>query len=100
MELFNSVGLRKYCTPQEREKFIETAKCEYRAKKTFALMLAYTGVRISEALRIKMNQIDYDGGYIAVETLKKRHSGVFRQILVKFVVSGYFERCARFSEVY
>ena len=82
MELFNNLGLRKYCTPQERKKFIETAKREYREKKTFALMLAHTGVRISEALGLKMNQIDYDEGYIAIQTLKKRRDGVIRQIPV------------------
>jgi hypothetical protein len=48
MELFDPQGHRLYLTAEEREAFIATANNAQREVRTFCLVLAYTGCRISD----------------------------------------------------
>ncbi len=80
--LFNSAGKRKYLTSEERLAFITMAKSRPREVRTFCLVLAYTGCRISEALQLSADRVDLGGGMVVLETLKKRRSGVYRAVPV------------------
>jgi integrase/recombinase XerD len=80
IELLDSNGRRKYLTPEEREKFEEAAKQTEREIRTFCLVLKNTGCRISEALNLKVSNIDFEAKAIVFETLKQRRKGVFRQV--------------------
>ncbi len=59
-ELFTSEGLRKYLTDEERRAFINAATQAERGEvRTLALVLAYTGCRISEALELTSRRVDF-----------------------------------------
>ena len=70
--LFDSRG-RKYLTGQERERFLAAAR-EHPTPgvQTFALTLAYTGCRISEALALRAGDVDLALDEIRISTLKRR----------------------------
>ena len=80
--LFNSSGKRKYLTDEERQSFILAAKSRPREVRTFCLVLAHTGCRISEALGLTAARIDLAGGVVVFESLKKRRSGIYRAVPV------------------
>ena len=50
--------------------------------RTFCYVLAHTGCRISEALQLVGERIDFDAGAIVFESLKKRKRGVYRAVPV------------------
>jgi integrase len=79
MELLDEQGNRKYLTAQERIKFEEVAKEAEREVRTFCLILKNTGCRISEALNLKVRNIDFAAKAVTFETLKRRQR-VFRQV--------------------
>jgi integrase/recombinase XerD len=81
-ELFNSAGKRLYLTKSERDRFLELADKEDRQVRTFCYVLAHTGCRISEALQLAGERIDFDAGAIVFESLKKRERGVYRAVPV------------------
>jgi integrase len=81
-ELFNNTGKRLYLTDSERKKFLAAADQEERQVRTFCYVLAHTGCRISEALQLVGERIDFDGGTIVFESLKKRKRGVYRAVPV------------------
>src|SRR5271170_2033944 len=81
-ELFNQAGKRLYLTDSERKKFLAAADQEERAVRTFCYVLAQTGCRISEALQLTAERIDFDAGAIVFESLKKRRRGVYRAVPV------------------
>src|SRR5450755_4587968 len=81
-ELFNIAGKRLYLTDSERRKFLAAADEEERQVRTFCYVLAHTGCRISEALQLVGERIDFDAGAIVFESLKKRRRGVYRAVPV------------------
>jgi integrase len=81
-DLFNSAGKRLYLTDSEKKKFLAAADSEERQVRTFCYVLAYTGCRISEALQLVGERIDFDAGAIVFESLKKRKRGVYRAVPV------------------
>lgn len=81
-ELFNTAGKRLYLTDSERKKFLAAADQEERQVRTFCYVLAHTGCRISEALQLVGERIDFDAGAIVFESLKKRKRGVYRAVPV------------------
>ncbi|MDE2933049.1 MAG: site-specific integrase [Chloroflexota bacterium] len=70
--LLDSRG-RKYLTAQERERFLAAAR-EHPTPgvQTFALTLAHTGCRISEALALRAGDVDLATAEIRIATLKRR----------------------------
>lgn len=84
ISLYSPAGRRKYLTPSERERFI--AACDRQARpevRTFCVVLAFTGCRISEALGLVSASIEPDDAVIAIRSLKKRRKvNVIRQIPV------------------
>ena len=51
-------------------------------ERAFCLLLLFTGCRISEALELTGAQIDFDGGYVILRSLKKRANNKFRMVPV------------------
>ena len=75
--LYDQNGQRKYLTSAERKQFFEAIEPALsgstdREKRTFVLMIYYSGCRISEALSVTYNQIDYAGGGVIFKTLKRK----------------------------
>ncbi len=82
-ELFTSEGERKYLTDTECEAFIVAATAHERGEvRTFGLVLAYTGARISEALELTPRRIDTSSKSITFRTLKQRRENVYRTVPV------------------
>ena len=79
--LLGADGSRKYLSETERASFLKAA---HKSKhKTFILFVAYTGCRVTEALRVRAHHFIDDGPgarSVIIETLKQRKSGVFRAV--------------------
>lgn len=76
-DLYDDQGERKYLTADERDDFmnaIDEALTGERGrnKRTFALMLFYSGCRISEALEVTYRRIDYKRKGVMIRTLKRK----------------------------
>lgn len=82
MELYDGEGRRKYVTAEERQLILEQAQDLDRHQRTFLLVLAYTGCRLSEALGVQTRHVDVEGRRIVIESLKKRRRGVYRAVPV------------------
>ena len=80
-ELFTIAGKRKYLTLDEQERFIEAAnKLERAEVRTFALTLAYSGCRISEALELTLEHVDLSAKSLRLRTLKQRNQTTYRSV--------------------
>lgn len=82
MQLYDVQGRRKYLTADERAAFLRAAEQAPRETRTFCLLLAYTGCRISEALTLTADRVDLANGTIVFESLKKRRDGIYRAVPV------------------
>ena len=64
---------RKYLTGEERARFLAAARAHPRPTvQTFALTLAHTGCRISEALALRASDVDLAASELRFRTLKRR----------------------------
>lgn len=81
-QLFDHDGQRKYITEKERKAFLSAAENATEDIRTLCLVLAYTGCRISEALNLTVDRIDFSSRLIVFETLKKRRKGTYRGVPV------------------
>lgn len=97
--LIDAHGHRKYLTPDERIAFIAAAKRAVPEVETFALTLAYSGVRISEALALSALSVDLGARALIVETLKKRRRGIYRSVPIPDAFIARLEAVHGLSEV-
>ncbi len=81
-ELYDPAGNRKYLNAEERKAFLEAALRAPREARTFCTLLHYTGCRISEALELTFDRVDFSGETVVFESLKKRRKGVYRAVPV------------------
>jgi integrase/recombinase XerD len=71
--LYDQSGNRKYLNPAERFLFYETVEgAEDLAHKSLCMVLIYTGCRISEALNLRLENIDQSEKALVFKTLKQR----------------------------
>ena len=77
-ELFDQAGNRKYLTQDERKAFLKAADRAPREVRTFCHLLHFSGCRISEALALTGDRVDFTNGAVTFESLKKRRGGVYR----------------------
>jgi integrase/recombinase XerD len=82
MQIVNEKGERLYFTDEQRKALLTAAAKAPREVKTFCNVLCYTGCRISEALALTAKNIDLSAKVIVIESLKKRKSGIHRQVPV------------------
>lgn len=80
--LFNSAGKRLYLTEDERQAFLKAADALPREHRSLCYVLCLTGCRISEALALPSERIDFKAQAIVFESLKKRKKGVYRAVPV------------------
>lgn len=80
--LYDARGNRKYLTVTERGAFLKAAKEMPPEVRTFCLMLAYTGARVSEVLALTPRRFDFRARLVVIESLKKRRRGIYRAIPV------------------
>ena len=71
LQLVDACG-RKYLAADERRRFLEAARVPRPADQTFALTLAHTGARVSEALAIRLRDVDLEAATNRIRTLKRR----------------------------
>jgi type 1 fimbriae regulatory protein FimB len=69
--------IKEFLTESEMEKFLKASKLTRNPERDYCLMLmAYRhGLRVSEAIDIRMSQLDLDGAYLYVRRLKGSRSG-------------------------
>jgi integrase len=73
MQLYGSQGERLYLNPAEREAFYRaSADAKSHEARTFCRCLYYTGCRISEALELPRNRVDFGEQALTFRSLKKR----------------------------
>lgn len=79
--LYTGRGERKYLNAEERRRFLAAAWRAAPADRTFCLTVAFTGCRISEALRLVRPDFQAPGA-VAILCLKKRGRLVMREVPV------------------
>lgn len=84
MRLYSTQAKRLYVNEAERIMFRAFAELQRPEKKFLCLILFYTGCRISEALNLRLCDIQIDEGCIAVKSLKKRDKHHVRQVPVPY----------------
>ena len=82
MSLYARSGMRKYINRYERERFLQVAHRHDPSIKTFCMLLAYTGCRLSEALELSASAIQLEANVISLRCLKKRDQHVIREVPV------------------
>jgi integrase len=82
VQLYDNDGRRKYLTADERKRFLAAAERAARETRTFCMVLAYTGCRLSEGLALTADRVDLAEGTIIFHSLKKRRTGRYRAVPV------------------
>ena len=82
MGLHTADDARKYLTAGEREAFLREAELADRQVRTLCMTLTYAGCRLSEALALTVDRVDLAAGVLAIESLKKRRTGIYRAVPV------------------
>lgn len=73
-------GQRKYLTRKELQSFVQASKARDDVIHTFCWIIAATGCRISEALSLTTDSIDFEEGSVVIRCLKKREKRIFRAV--------------------
>ena len=74
--LYGRDGARKYLNQDERGRVIVAAEALRRDQALFALMLVWTGARVSEVLALTPASFQIERGIVALRTLKRRKHAV------------------------
>ena len=82
MRLYGGEHQRLYINADERAHFRAAAEAAPLPIQTFSLTILYTGCRISEALALTGTAIQPENQVITFATLKRRRSGVYREVPV------------------
>ena len=90
--IYDHHGNRKYVTVAERTAFLKAARERNDEVLTLCSVLAYTGVRLSEALALTPRRIDTHARLLMIECLKKRKQGVFRAVPIPLELIAELER--------
>ena len=83
ISLYDPEGRRKYLNAEERRRFLlATQEVESLHDRTFLETLLYSGCRISEALALTRQQVDYSNRTLVFKTLKQHGAKRFRSVPV------------------
>lgn len=80
--MIDEYGNRKYIDEREKVSFLDQSRLIEKERNLFCIVMAETGCRISEALNLRVKDIDISSKYIRFETLKKRRNGIYRSVPV------------------
>jgi len=78
--IYDRTGNRKYLTISERSAFLRAAAEMPAETRSFCMLLAYSGARISEVLSLTSSRVDLAAGLVVFESLKKRRAGMYRGV--------------------
>lgn len=78
--LYSTEGKRKYINADERRRFIDAARQEKPEVFAFCMVLVFLGLRVSEALALRAEDIQFEEGVVAVRCLKKRGAVIVREL--------------------
>ncbi|MBN8806097.1 MAG: site-specific integrase [Sphingopyxis terrae] len=90
--LLSARGKRKYITREERGLFLAASVAFHADIADFCMIVAATGCRVSEALSLTPGSFDFDLGVVAIESLKKRRKGVYREVPLPPSLSSRLKR--------
>jgi integrase len=91
-DLYGPQGERKYLNREERSRFLRAAE-EFDAERClFALVLAWTGARVSEILALTPASFQIDTGVVVIMTLKRRKFSV-REVPIPDTLMARLDRC-------
>lgn len=86
---YDADGRRKYLCGDEGRRFVLYAAELPRAEALFCLTIYYTGCRISEALALRLSDIDIETKVILIRSLKKRGRREIRRVPAPdFLITG------------
>ena len=77
---YDNGGRRKYLSRTEGNKFVQHSTALPTTQALFCLMLYYTGCRISEALALRLQDLDPETKAIRIRSLKKRNKYESRRV--------------------
>ena len=80
LRLYDEYNRRLYLNTEERLRFIDAARVAETPIKEFALTLAYTGCRISEACNLKAQALQSEARCLSIRSLKKRQKLSVREV--------------------
>ncbi|WP_367181132.1 tyrosine-type recombinase/integrase [uncultured Tateyamaria sp.] len=80
MRLYSAQSERLYLNSTEVDRFLHAANDAPEMVRLFALTLAYTGMRLSEACCLRRDSIQADARVLSVLSLKKRQKRAVREI--------------------
>lgn len=80
--LYTPTGKRLYLTHDERLAFMNAADALPREQRSLCYVMCLTGCRISEALALPTDRVDFKAKAVVFESLKKRRDGVYRAVPV------------------
>ena len=80
MRLYSRRGQRLYLNPAERAAFMAAAQKLPPLQKTFCLMLAFTGCRLSEARALRHCDVQLEDHCVAIQSLKRRSKDIIREV--------------------
>ena len=83
MQIYDPHGHHLYLTGSERAAFRTAAEAAPREVRTSCWTLLYTGCRLSEALALTADRVDFQAAVLTFESRKKRRQGVYRAVPVQ-----------------
>lgn len=92
--VFDLRGRRKYLTSGEMERVMALADHHDDRTRAFFRLMAETGCRISEALAMQRECINFTDQYVVIESLKKRQRGIFRMVPISEELSELLDAIA------
>ncbi|WP_299829315.1 tyrosine-type recombinase/integrase [uncultured Roseobacter sp.] len=98
MRLYNQRNERLYLNASELARFIDAALRAPIRQRSFALTLAYTGVRLSEARILRGDAIQLEERILSVQTLKQRGKHVIRELPMPAKLAAEFSLAATASD--
>ncbi|MGK2908438.1 MAG: tyrosine-type recombinase/integrase [Sphingobium sp.] len=78
--MYTDHGARKYLTLKEYDVFMKYSLDQDSDIRSFCYVIAMSGCRISEALSFSSESLDFSGGHLVIDTLKKRERRSFRAV--------------------
>lgn len=90
MRLYTLENERLYLNALELDRFLAVARRQPSPQRLFALTLAYTGCRISEALELRFSAMQLDTRVMSFRTLKKRDQHHIREVPMSVELAAAF----------
>ena len=91
---YDEFGQRKYLNRAENKRFVKSAGDLPLTRAAFCLTLYFTGCRISEAINLTAQDIDWEEHTIRFRSLKKRNKRHYRRVPIPASLSRNLRKIA------